>query len=95
MSDKDLTLYPWRKKVKTLPASIKNPISNMIRIGHIPKLSIMREKVRDSLGLNQKPPTAYQLKTAQKELQELVLQTNLYRKATWDPGADEIEPEEK
>jgi hypothetical protein len=89
MSDEELSLYPWRKKVKTLPASIKNPVVNMIRVGHIPKLSVMREKVRDSLGLNQKPPTAYQFKTAQAELEELVLQTNLYRKATWNPKAED------
>jgi hypothetical protein len=95
MSDDELTLYPWRKKVKTLPESFKSPIENIIRMGHIPKLVAMREKVRETLGINRKPPTAYQHEDAREELEELVKSTDLYDKATWDAKEDKTEDEGK
>lgn len=95
MSDDELTLYPWRKKVKTLPESFKSPIENIIRMGHIPKLVAMREKVRETLGINRKPPTAYQHEDAREELEELVKSTDLYEKATWSAKEDKTEDEGK
>ncbi len=89
MSDDEIVLYPWRKKVKTLPESFKNPIMNIIRMGHIPKLAVTRERVREALGINRKPPTAYQDPNAQKEVEELVKETDLYDKATWDAREEE------
>ncbi|MFX1318877.1 MAG: hypothetical protein ACFE9D_07775 [Promethearchaeota archaeon] len=84
MSDDELTLYPWRKKVKTLPKSFKNPIVNIIRVGHVPKLASTRERIREDLGINRKPPTAYQDEKARRELKELVKSTELYDKAMWE-----------
>jgi hypothetical protein len=95
MSDDELTLYPWRKKVKTLPESFRNPIENIIRVGHIPKLVATREKVRETLGINRKPPTAYQHENAREELKELVKGTELYDKATWNVRKDITEDEGK
>lgn len=93
MSDDELTLYPWRKKVKTLPESFKGPIENIIRLGHVPKLVVTREKVRETLGINRKPPTAYQYEEAREELEELVKGTDLYDKATWNVSDDESDEE--
>ena len=88
MSDNELTLYPWRKKLKTLPETFKAPIANIIREGHIPKLVSTREKIREELGMNRKPPTAYQDEDARQEVAELVKSTDLYDKATWDERED-------
>ncbi|MFX1341261.1 MAG: hypothetical protein ACFFAL_01060 [Promethearchaeota archaeon] len=93
MSEDELTLYPWRKKVKTLPESFKDPIENIIRVGHVPKLVVTREKVRETLGINRKPPTAYQHEDAREELEELVKGTELYDKATWTDKDEKIEDE--
>jgi hypothetical protein len=82
-------LYPWRKKVKTLPFSFKDPIKNIIHTGHIPKLVSTREKLRETLGINRKPPTAYDSEKAKEELQKLVKHTDLYAKATWNPREDQ------
>ena len=82
-------LYPWRKKVKTLPPSFKDPIKNIIHTGHIPKLVSTREKLRETLGINRKPPTAYDSVKAQEELQKLVKRTDLYAKATWSSKEDQ------
>jgi hypothetical protein len=89
MSDDELTLYPWRKKVKTLPDSFKNPIVNIIRVGHVPKLATAREKIREGLGINRKPPTAYQDEKARSELAALVKGTDLYDKAMWNEREEE------
>lgn len=91
MNDEELKLYPWRKKVKTLPPSFKNPIANIIRVGHIPKLATSRENLREILGINRKPPTAYQHEKAREELEELVKRTELYEKATWNDRRDKTE----
>lgn len=85
MSEEEVRLYPWRKNVKPLPSSLKTPIEKMIQIGHIPQLSISREKTRETLGIASSPPTAYQKEEARTELQDLVKQTDLYRKAVWNP----------
>lgn len=85
MSEEDINLYPWRKKVKTLPSSLKDPIVNLIQIGHVPKLSVFREKIRENLGINRKPLTAYKIDSARSELQELMKHTDLYDKAMWKP----------
>ncbi|MFX0168671.1 MAG: hypothetical protein ACFE89_04845 [Candidatus Hodarchaeota archaeon] len=90
MRDEDI--YPWRKKVKTLPPAFKNPIVNIIQIGHIPKLVATREKLRETLGMNRKPPTAYALESAQKELQKLVKRTALFEKAIWNLREEPSEP---
>jgi hypothetical protein len=79
----DESLYPWRKKVKTLPRSFKDPIANIIQSGHIPKLVGTRETLRETLGMNRKPPTAYSHESAKEELQKLVKRTDLFDKATW------------
>ena len=89
MSEDEIVLYPWRKKVKTLPETFRNPIVNIIRVGHVPKLAVTREKIREDLGINRKPPTAYQDPKAQKEVEKLVRDTDLFDKATW--GAREEE----
>jgi hypothetical protein len=94
MSDDELTLYPWRKKVKVLPASFKNPIVNIIREGHVPKLVSSREKIRETLGINRKPPTAYQHESARAEVKQLVKGTELYDKATWNVRDSKTDEEE-
>jgi len=91
MSDEEL--YPWRKKVKLLPSSFKDPISNIIHTGHVPKLVGTREKLRESLGINRKPPTAYDSEQAKEELQKLVKRTDLFAKATWNPREDQSDPQ--
>ncbi|MFW9985289.1 MAG: hypothetical protein ACFFDJ_01855 [Candidatus Odinarchaeota archaeon] len=91
MSDEQL--YPWRKKVKTLPPTFKNPIANIIHLGHIPKLVTTREKIRETLGINRKPPTAYGIESAKVEVQELIKRTELYDKATWNPTKEQTERE--
>jgi hypothetical protein len=89
MSDDELTLYPWRKKVKTLPESFKSPIVNIIQVGHVPKLASAREKIRETLGINRKPPTAYQDEKARGELKKLMKDTDLYDKAMWEERDEE------
>ena len=91
MSDEQL--YPWRKKVKTLPPSFKNPIANIIQVGHIPKLVTAREKIRETLGINRKPPTAYSIESAKEEIQQLIKRTDLYDKATWNTREEPSEGE--
>ena len=84
MSDEESKLYPWRKNVKTLPSSFETPASRLVEIGHIPELSAFREKVREQLGMERNPPTAYQFESARLELQELVKDTDLYLKVAWN-----------
>ena len=84
MSKKEVDRYPWRKRVKTLPQPFKVPVTNMIKMGHIPELSDSRAKVRETLGINRSPPTAYKDKNALSELQELVKHTNLDEKIAWN-----------
>ena len=91
MSDEQL--YPWRKKVKTLPPSFKNPIANIIHVGHIPKLVTAREKLRETLGINRKPPTAYGIESAKEEIQQLIKRTDLYDKAIWNTREEQEERE--
>jgi len=84
LSEEEVKLYPWRKIVKTLPPSFKEPMINMIKMGHVPELSAFREKVRETLGMDRTPPTAYQIESALKELQELVKKTELDLKVAWN-----------
>ena len=84
MSEEETKIYPWRKVVKTLPPSLKIPLMNLIKTGHIPELSSFREKVREGLGMQGSPPTAYQNENALVEVQDLVKQTCLDRKVAWN-----------
>ena len=84
MSEEELKLYPWRKKVKTLPPSFKEPMTDMIKMGHVPELSAHREKIRETLGVDRIPPTAYKIESALKEFQELVKKTGLDQKVAWN-----------
>lgn len=93
MSEEEVRIFPWRKNVKDLPSSLKTPVSRMIQMGHIPQLSASREKTRETLGIEPSPPTAYQKEDARKELQDLVKQTDLYEKATWNPKRFKRKPE--
>jgi hypothetical protein len=56
---------------------------NIIQIGHVPKLVSAREKIRENLGMNRKPSTAYRDEKARSELALLMKDTDLYDKAMW------------
>ena len=77
-------LYPWRKAVKTLPSPFKIPVTNLIRMGHIPKLSSSHEDMREELGMDRVPPTAYRAGSALSEVQELVRKSSLDLKVAWN-----------
>jgi hypothetical protein len=57
---------------------------NIIQVGHVPKLASAREKIREKLGINRKPPTAYRDEKARSELALLMKDTDLYDKAMWN-----------
>lgn len=84
MSEEELKLYPWRKIVKTIPPNLKDAVIKLIKMGHVPQLSVSRENTREALGMNRTPPTAYQIKNAVSELQELIKQTDLDEKVAWN-----------
>lgn len=78
--------YPWRKVVKTPPLTIKTPATNVIKMGHVPELSSFRERIRERLGLEGKPPTFSE--EAVPELRLLVKQTKLGVKVAWNEEED-------
>jgi len=82
--NEETNLYPWRKTIKVLPKPIKDSIANIIKIGHIPKLSSLREKMRKQLGIDPIPPTVYRFKNALLELHLLAKLTKLDLKIGWD-----------
>ena len=81
---KETDLYPWRKTLKTFPKPIKDSIVNVIKMGHIPKLSSLREKMRKQLGVDPTPPTVYRFKNSLLEFQSLIKWTRLDLKVGWN-----------
>lgn len=81
---RELKLYPLRKPVKSLPDAFKPPTTGLLNYGHVPRLSGFLQRTRAKLGLPKAPPTAYQLKDAVREVQEIFKSFNLDVKYGWD-----------
>ncbi|MCS7386746.1 MAG: hypothetical protein NDF55_08460 [archaeon GB-1867-005] len=84
MSEKELKLYPLRKRIIGLPQPFKPPTSGILKYGHVPRLSGFLQRTRSKLGLSKAPPTAYQVKEAVEEVQNIIRTLKLDIKFAWD-----------
>lgn len=84
MSEKEIKLYPLRKRIRGPPLPFKSPIKGIILYGHVPRLSGFLQRVRVRMGLPKTPPTAYEVKDAVKEIQRIIRSTGLDVKICWD-----------
>jgi len=84
LSEKEIRLYPLRKKIRGLPPAFKSPTRGIISYGHVPRLSGFLQRTRVKIGLSKTPPTAYEVKQAVEEIQKIVKETGLDVKITWD-----------
>ncbi|MCS7369438.1 MAG: hypothetical protein NDF57_06990 [archaeon GBS-70-058] len=59
MSSNESKIHPLRKDIMGLQDSLKFPIRNILRTGHVPMLSRYMQRTRSRIGLPSIPPTAY------------------------------------
>lgn len=84
MSEREVKLYPLRKRIRGLPVSFKTPTRGIISYGHVPRLSRFLQRIRVKLGLPGTPPTAYEVKEAVEEIQKIIKDIELDIKINWD-----------
>jgi len=84
MSEKEIALYPLRKKIVGLPQAFKPPTSSIIKYGHVPRLSGFLQRTRAKLGLSKTPPTAYEVKEAVEDVQSIFKNLGLDVKFAWN-----------
>ena len=72
MSDEENPLYPLKKKASSsIPTSFQGAITNLVNQGQIQSLLDFWIDERSSLGLTEKPASAYSSDKAVKETQDI------------------------
>jgi heterodisulfide reductase subunit C len=83
--EEEVKRFPLRRIIKNVvPSSFKGAITNLFRIGHVPELLDYWVDERIRIGLEGKPPTAYQDDKALSELQALVKNARTDKKIGFD-----------